>query len=118
MFQTSVKEVVGTERDASGEGWKSRRLILASEGRPYSVHETTVARGSQLQFCYRHHAETVYCIKGRATLTDVQSGQSHAIAPGSLYSVAIGDDHQINVEEECVFLCIFDPPLHGKEEAD
>lgn len=118
MYCTSVAAVIGTERDASGEGWKSRRLLLAKEGRPFSVHETTVAVGSRLRFCYEHHSETVFCLKGRATLTDVETGTTHAIEPGVLYSVTIDEDHRLDVKEECVFLCIFDPPLQGQEEAD
>jgi L-ectoine synthase len=118
MYCTSVNSVIGTARDASGEGWKSRRLLLASEGRPVSVHQTTVAAGSRLRFCYERHSETVYCIKGRATLTDKANGKTHSVGPGVLYSVTIGEDHQLDVEDECVFLCVFDPPLEGQEEAD
>jgi len=118
MYCTSVDSVIGTARDASGDGWKSRRLVLASEGRPYSVHETTVAAGARLHFCYRHHSETVYCLKGAAKLTNFDDGRTYNIGPGGLYSVSIGDDHQLDVTEECVFICVFNPPLHGQEEAD
>ena len=118
MYCTSVDAVIGTSRDASGKGWKSRRLLLASEGRPFSLHETTVAAGSKLRFCYEHHSETVHCLKGDATLTEMATGETHSIGPGFLYSVTIGEDHQLDVKEECVFLCIFDPPLRGREEAD
>lgn len=118
MFCTSVDAVIGTDRDASGQGWKSRRLILASEGRPYSVHQTTVESGAQLRFCYEHHSETVYCLAGAAKLTNLDEGRSYDIAPGTLYSVSVGDDHQLDVSEECIFICIFDPALHGSEEAD
>lgn len=118
MYCTSVDAVIGTIRDASGEGWKSRRLLLASEERPYSVHQTTVAAGSRLRFCYRHHSETVYCLRGVATLINLEDGQRYNIEPGALYSMNIGEDHQLEVTEECVFICIFDPPLQGQEEAD
>lgn len=118
MYCTSVDAVIDTDRDASGEGWKSRRLMLANEGRPYSVHQTTVAAGSRLRFCYEHHSETVYCLTGTALLTNLHDGRRYEVEPGVLYSVIAGDNHQLDVSEECVFICIFDPPLQGKEEAD
>ena len=118
MYCTSVDAVIGTNRDASGQGWKSRRLVLASENRPYSVHQTTVSAGSRLRFCYERHSETVYCLAGAAKLTNLNDGRSYDIGPGVLYLVTIGDDHQLDVFEECIFICIFDPPLRSQEEAD
>jgi hypothetical protein len=53
MYYTSVEDVIGTDRDASGSGWRSRRLMLAKDGLPFSVHETTVAAGTELHLCYQ-----------------------------------------------------------------
>jgi L-ectoine synthase len=118
MFSRNVQEIIGTPRDVHGEGWKSRRLVLAGDGLPFSVHETTVAAGACLRFAYRAHSETVYCIEGRGTVEDVAAGMVHQLEPGTLYSVGIGDDHILKAETEIKFLCIFEPPLVGTEEAD
>jgi L-ectoine synthase len=118
MFYRSVQEITGTERDVHGAGWKSRRLVLAGDGLPFSVHETIVEAGVLLRFAYRSHSETVYCIDGKGTVEDVAGGKILALEPGCLYSVGIGDDHIIRAESEMKFLCIFEPPLVGTEEAD
>lgn len=118
MYCTSVDAIIGTDRDAWGAGWKSRRLMLASENRPYSVHQTTVEAGSRLRFCYQHHSETVYCLSGAAKLINMEDGRTYDVQPGFLYSVTTAEDHQLDVVEECIFLCMFDPPLRGQEEAD
>jgi L-ectoine synthase len=118
MFSRSVQEIIGTERDVHGDGWKSRRLVLAGDGLPFSVHETTVEAGAHLRFTYQNHSETVYCIEGRGTVEDVARGAIIPLEPGSLYSVGIGDDHIIRAETEIKFLCVFEPPLTGTEEAD
>lgn len=112
------EDLAGSEREAVGEGWKSRRYLLARDGRPFSFHETTVTAGAELRFCYRNHAETVYCVHGRATLEDLASGTLHDIRPGALYVAAPGDDHVLRIEEDTTFVCVFDPPLIGQEEAD
>ena len=118
MLTRHVREIVGTEREAEGPGWKSRRLLLAGEGRPFSLHETTVDAGAELAFNYRRHAETVYCVEGRGTLEDRNAGRTIPLEPGRFYVAAIGDDHVIRAETTIRFLCVFDPPLEGQEEAD
>ena len=118
MFSRSVSEVIGSDRDVRGEGWMSRRLVLADDGLPFSVHETIVAGGQTLRFTYRSHSETVYCIAGSGTVEDVRAGAIVELAPGSLYSVGVGDDHVLRAETEMKLLCVFAPPLVGAEEAD
>lgn len=118
MYVTSTDRIIGTEREAVGDGWKSRRLLLASEGRPYSLHETEVAAGTVLHLKYANHSETVYCVGGRSELEDVATGKSIEVGPGSLYCAAVGDEHRLRIRESSKFICVFDPPLIGQEEAD
>ena len=117
MFITSVEAVLGTDRDVSGPGWKSRRLILAGDGMGYSVHETTVDAGVLLHQNYTDHRETVYCLAGRGTLTDVDGERAVGLGPGSTYSADIGDEHILSCDTEMKFLVIFTPPLEGDETA-
>ena len=117
VYYTTIQDVISTEREAAGEGWKSRRLLLAEDGLPFSVHETTVAAGSELRFKYRDHSETVYCIEGRGTLADLNCGRELALRPGILYVAQRGDDHILRIEEDTRFLCVFEPALVGQEEA-
>jgi L-ectoine synthase len=114
MFTRSAKEIIGSERDVHGSGWKSRRLVLARDGLPFSVHETIVDAGAVLQFTYRSHSETVYCIEGKGTVEDVAVGGIIELEPGCLYSVSIGDEHILTAKSEMKFLCIFEPPLTGR----
>lgn len=118
MFISSISETIGTDRDVQGEGWKSRRVILAGDGMGYSVHETTVAAGTRLHLSYENHRETVYCLRGRGTILDVETAEAVALAPGSVYSAGIGEEHILSCDTEMTFLCIFTPGLEGGEEAD
>lgn len=117
MYCRSIDDLIGSEREARGEGWKSRRFLLAEDGLPFSVHETSVAAGSVLRFNYRDHSETVYCLEGRATLTDINNNREWQVRPGTLYVARIGDDHSLRIEADTRFLCIFEPALIGQEEA-
>jgi L-ectoine synthase len=118
MIIRHVEEVLGTDRDVLGDGWKSRRLVLAAEGIGYSVHETTLEAGISLPFEYAHHRETVYCVSGEGRIEDLSSGRAASLSPGGLYSAGIGEPHRITTATEMRLLCIFTPPLAGTEEAD
>jgi L-ectoine synthase len=117
MIIRSVSEVVGTERDVHGEGWRSRRLVLAGDGIGYSVHETTLEAGIELHFEYRHHRETVYCVEGEGSVEDVASGRRATLRPGSMYSAGVGEPHVVHTDTQVKVLCVFTPALTGTEEA-
>ena len=118
MMYGKVSELAGTEREARGVGWKSRRFLLAGDGLPFSVHETTVAAGTELWLRYRNHSETVYCLRGRASLEVVSESRTLVLAPGVFYSVGIGEEHILRTLRETTFLCVFQPALIGGEEAE
>ena len=118
MLIRRLDDVDGTERDVHGEGWRSRRLVVSEDGPPYSFHITVVDRGARLRFEYERHRETVYCIDGNGTITDLRSGDTATLEPGGLYSASIAEPHEIVAHTEMTLACIFTPPLEGTEEAD
>jgi L-ectoine synthase len=118
MIIKSVNQIIGTERDVQGEGWKSRRIILAGDGLKYSVHETILKPNMNLRFNYTRHRETVYCIEGDGSIENLESGEKEDLRPGTIYSAGIGEPHILTSRTEMKLLCIFDPPLHGSEKAE
>ncbi|MGD2059774.1 MAG: ectoine synthase [Acidimicrobiia bacterium] len=118
MLKRKLDQVDGTERDVRGEGWRSRRLIVADDGVPYSFHVTVLDRGARLRFEYERHRETVYCMEGEGTISDLAAGETVPLEPGGLYSAGVGEPHEIVARTEMTLACIFTPPLEGTEEAD
>jgi L-ectoine synthase len=118
MFFRDVVSIAGTEREAHGPGWRSRRLITADDGLDYSFHFTEIDEGAQLEFEYTNHRETVFCIEGLGQVEDVSTGKIVELAPGSLYSVGIKEPHIFHATTNMHLVCVFDPPLKGSEEAD
>jgi L-ectoine synthase len=118
MLRRRLAEVNGTDRDVRDDWWRSRRLLVAEDGLPYSFHITIVHPGARLQFEYANHRETVYCIAGAGTLHDLASGETFAMERGSLYTAGIGAPHEVVADTEMTLVCVFDPPLEGTEEAD
>jgi L-ectoine synthase len=114
----SLDDVVGTDRDVEGEGWRSRRLLLRRDQLGFSLHDTTVAAGTELSLQYKHHLEACYCLEGEAELVDLASGERHTIAPGTLYALDEHDRHTLTVQEDLRLVCVFSPALTGGEVHD
>jgi len=114
----TLDEVAGSDRDVAGEGWRSRRLLLRRDRLGFSLHDTTVAAGSELTLQYKHHLEACYCLEGEAEITDLASGERHAIGPGTVYALDQHDRHTLRVRTNLRLVCVFNPALSGAETHD
>jgi len=114
----TLDEVAGSYRDVAGDGWRSRRLLLRRDGLGFSLHDTTVSAGSELTLQYKHHLEACYCLGGEAELTDLASGEQHAIRPGTMYALDQHDRHTLRVSTDLRLVCVFNPALTGGETHD
>jgi L-ectoine synthase len=120
MIIKRLEDILGTEADVDTEGWTSRRLIYKDAGMGYSVNDTIIKPGAELEMEYRHHLETVYCIEGEGEIVDLATGQTHAIAPGTLYALNQHDRHVLKANKgtHMRMVCVFNPPLTGGEVHD
>ena len=118
MIVRTLDEVAGSDRDVAGEGWRSRRLLLRRDELGFSLHDTTVAAGSELNLQYKHHLEACYCLEGEAEITDLASGERHAIGPGTVYALEQHDRHTLVVRKDLRLVCVFNPALTGGETHD
>lgn len=118
MIVRTLDEVVGSARDVAGDGWRSRRLLLRRDQLGFSLHDTTVAAGTELNLQYRHHFEACYLIAGEAELTDLATGERHDLRPGSMYALDQHDRHTLRVRTDLHLVCVFNPALTGGETHD
>jgi len=118
MIVRSVTEIMGTERDVRTPNWASRRLLLKSDGMGFSLHETTVYPGTETTICYANHLEAVFCIEGEGEVQTVADGRIHAIRPGVVYALDQHDRHYLRAKTQMRLLCVFNPPLTGREVHD
>lgn len=102
-------------RCVSAPGWESNRLLLKSDKAGFSFHITRIVKGAELNLHYQHHIESVYCIRGTGEIVDIAAGETHAIAPGTLYVLDLHDKHILRAFDELELACVFNPPLMGRE---
>lgn len=115
MIVRDLGALKGTGRDVSDASWNSVRMLLADDGMGFSFHVTTLAAGSEHTFHYKNHFESVYCMAGSGSITDLATGETHAIRPGVMYALNLHDRHTLRAEEELVMACCFNPPVTGHE---
>src|SRR5690606_28341124 len=95
MIVRSIDEITDTDADVQSKNWRSKRIVLAKEGVGFSVHETTLYAGTVNRFWYANHIEAVFIIEGEGEITDVATGQTHQLGPGSLYLLNDHDKHEV-----------------------
>jgi L-ectoine synthase len=111
-------DVEGGDRDRTKGTWRSRRLLLARDGCGFSLHDTVLFAGTSTTMQYANHTEAVYVVEGRGVLHDHGSGQSHDLLPGTMYVLDGGERHTLEVHEDLRCVCVFNPPVTGRETHD
>ncbi|CAN5552735.1 MAG: ectoine synthase [Chloroflexi bacterium] len=117
MIVRTLDEITDTERDVRGDGWRARRLLVRDDGLGFSLSETTVDGGAEMNLWYKHHDEACFVIEGKAEITERDTGTVHTLGPGSVYSPE-HDRHTIRVISPLRLVCVFNPALTGRETHD
>ena len=118
MIVRNYKEAKNSGRSVSAEGWESVRMLLKNDNVGFSFHITTIFEGAELHLHYKNHFESVYCVSGKGSVENLENGEKHEIAPGTIYILDKNDKHILRAETEMQMACVFNPPLHGKEVHD
>ncbi|MFD4431256.1 ectoine synthase [Nocardia sp. NPDC058497] len=115
MIVRTTAEITGTDRDVAGPGWRSKRIVLAGDRVGFSFHETTIEAGTVHEFHYQNHVEAVWLIEGEGSLLDLDNRTVHQLGPGSMYLLDGHERHQVNARTRLRMLCVFNPPVTGRE---
>lgn len=118
MLVRQLEDIAGTDADVHHNTWNSRRLLLRRDGMGFSMHDTVIKAGTETVMWYKNHLEAVYCISGEGELLDRETGERHAIKPGTIYALDKNDRHTLYAHAELRFVCVFNPPLTGREVHD
>lgn len=118
MIVRTLSEVEGTDRDVKTPTWRSRRLLLARDGQPFSMHDTVLHAGTETAMWYANHVEAVYCVGGEGELVNDETGEIHPLRDGSLYLLDGHEHHRVRARTELRMVCVFNPPVTGQEVHD
>lgn len=118
MIVRTLEQARAGARRVKAPTWESTRLLLKNDRMGFSFHITTIYAGTETPMHYQNHLEAVYCISGEGEVETVADGKVYPIAPGTIYALDQNDKHILRARTEIQFVCVFNPPLHGKETHD
>lgn len=118
MIVRVLQRAEDTDRRVVTTNWESTRLLLKADGMGFSLHVTTIYPGTATRMWYQHHVEAVLCIDGEGEIEDLESGQVHRLSPGTMYALDRHDRHVLRAMTRMRMVCVFNPPLNGKEVHD
>ena len=120
MIVRTTQEITGTDRDVADPkgNWVSKRIVLGGDGVGFSFHETTIKAGSVNEFHYANHIEAVWLFEGKGKLIDLDNNKEYPLAAGSMYLLDGNEKHQVVCEEQMRMMCVFNPPVTGREVHD
>ena len=118
MIVRRLGDAEQTNRRITTANWESTRLLLRSDAMGFSLHVTTIYPGTETRMWYQHHLEAVLCVEGDGEIEDLAVGAVHPIAPGTMYALDQHDRHVLRARTRMRMVCVFNPPLHGKEVHD
>jgi L-ectoine synthase len=118
MIVRQIEDIEGSDNEVKSDNWTSKRILLAKDKMGFSFHETIIHAGTQTHIWYKNHLEAVYCIEGKGEIELIPSGTKYDIRPGTMYALDKHDEHYLRASESLRLVCVFNPPLTGRETHD
>ena len=108
----------GTAREVETDLWRTVRFLLREDGYGVTLTDVTIKPGPPAVYGYDHHTEVCYCLEGRATFEELETGRRHEIRPGSLWAVHPGERFRFTAHLPTRLVSVCRPPLAGPEVND
>lgn len=118
MIVKTLEDVLGTKGEAHGDKWHSMRLLHLEDGMGVTLTDSILEAGFEMALWQKNHLEACYCLEGRGTVEDLDTGEVHSIQPGMLYAMNNHGRHRIRITERARVICTFVPALTGDEVHD
>ena len=118
MIVRKLTDIRKSDHNVKSDGWESARLLLKDDGMGFSYHVTTMYAGKELKMHYQNHLEAVLVLKGKGTIEDLGTGETHQLAADTMYALNAHDRHIVRPETDILTVCVFNPPVTGREVHD
>jgi L-ectoine synthase len=117
MKVIKLADLKNTDRqvDCPNKGFTSFRFLLERDNMGFTLTKTLIPKGIDQHWHYKNHLEACYCISGRGLLTNVVTDQQYMIEKDTMYALNLNDDHFFKAFEDTELICVFNPPLKGRE---
>ena len=93
-------------------------MLTRADGMGFTVTQTTISEGMEVELQYRHHLEACLCIEGELAVEDLATGDTHVVEAGTIYALNAHDHHRVVAKRPTRLVCVFAPALTGDETHD
>lgn len=118
MIVRTLQRASRSERRIVTDNWESVRLLLESDGLGFSLHVTTIYAGTTTPMWYRYHMEAVLCLAGEGEIQTLDGDAVYPVKAGTVYALNRHEKHVLRARTAMRMVCVFNPPLKGKEVHD
>lgn len=120
MFVKRTDEMrsAGEEMTLGGGQIRTLRLLTKADGTGFGFSDVHFAPGAENVLWYKHHWELNHILSGSGEVSDLTTGESWRLEPGTAYNVGPKDRHRVRAFTEIHLLSVFSPPLMGDERHD
>ncbi|MBU8908881.1 ectoine synthase [Desertibacillus haloalkaliphilus] len=118
MKVVKLADIIDTENHVKADNWESRRLLFKKDGMGYSLNDTIIKAGTETHIWYQNHLEAVYCIEGEGEVETLADNVVHPISKDTVYALDKHDEHLLRAKTDMRMICVFNPPLTGRETHD
>jgi L-ectoine synthase len=117
MIVRSIEDVksLGRVVKCPKGGFTSNRFLLKPDGMGFGLNKTVIPENRTEVWHYKNHLEACYCISGKGIIINNETRESFNIEPDTMYALDKNESHTFMSITEVVLLCVFNPPLSGKE---
>ncbi|MDA0703783.1 MAG: ectoine synthase [Proteobacteria bacterium] len=107
-------DLKGTPGELLGEHDTHWRYLHEADAMGFSLVEGRLEAGREAVLRYPDHAEANLILEGEAEVTDLATGETHRLRPGSLYAVK-GQRHRFHCLTDIRLVSVFRPALKPGE---
>jgi len=107
------------DRSVETKKFDSRRFLVKKDGMGFTLTETIIHQGSEIDVWYKHHVEACYVLEGEGELEVLKpEPKTYKLLPGTMYAPNLHDKHVLRIKKRMRLVCVFNPALTGLEVHD
>jgi quercetin dioxygenase-like cupin family protein len=120
MFVKRADEMraAGKEMVVANGRARTIRMLTQADEVGFGLSDVRLDAGAEAVLWYKHHWEANHILDGSGEVTDLTTGESWKLAPGTAYNVGPRDRHKLRATTDLHLLSVFSPALKGDEQHD
>src|SRR6185437_12463218 len=113
MFVKRAGEMRAAGKEMVVAGGKARtiRMLTQADEVGFGFSDVHLDAGAETTLWYKHQWEANHILTGTAEVTELATGKTWQLGPGTAYNVGPRDRHRLRAVSDLHLVSIFSPPL-------